>query len=134
MSSCFGTVQVCSHGKAYGLTLPPDLDEPDEVESLTNKGDKCKQCLYVDYFMWKELYDAVFKARTVSNAASVNDALRYIKDSLECFHLFQGHHVHVCKEQDNFVDIGAEMKDDVLQTKWDGTQVKFVVDWLMNWE
>jgi hypothetical protein len=42
LSSCFGTVQVCSHGKAYGLTLPPDLDEPDEVESLTNKGDKRK--------------------------------------------------------------------------------------------
>jgi hypothetical protein len=32
--------------------------------------------------MWKELYDAVFKARTVSNAASVDDALSILQYEL----------------------------------------------------
>jgi hypothetical protein len=41
--------------------------------------------------MWKELYDAVFKARTVSHAASVDDALSILQYELSIARLHASH-------------------------------------------
>jgi hypothetical protein len=50
--------------------------------------------------MQKMLPEHVEAARTSSNSRSVTDALHFIEDSLECFHLYQGHCMRVCNQQD----------------------------------
>jgi hypothetical protein len=82
----------------HGLTLPSELDE-DEGESVNKTGKKCKQYLYVDHFVLEKLYVAVSEARTLANTDSIDTALRYVKNALDSFHLFQGHRVRVINQQ-----------------------------------
>lgn len=131
-------VQVCSHGIEYGLACPPDPDfgETTSRQGLEGKKDTktCKACRYVEYFMRKVLPDAISESRTEANKASVEDALRYTKDSLDCFHLFQGHRVRVCNQQQASSGFEKEMYDEVARTKEHGTIGLLVIDWGMNYE
>jgi hypothetical protein len=52
--------------------------------------------------MRSELPSVVEDARTLANAKSVDDALLYIADSLEKFHIFQGHRVRVLNQSTYF--------------------------------
>lgn len=49
--------------------------------------------------MEKELYDAVESNRSQANSTSVDDALAYIEDSLDCFHRYQKHRARVINQQ-----------------------------------
>lgn len=94
----------------------------------------CKPCLFLEYGMWKALVDAIEESRTDANTKSVDDALRYIADSLECFHLFQGHRARVCNQQNAKAAILRDMYDEVACTKKRGTQGFLTIDWAMNYE
>jgi hypothetical protein len=81
----------------HGLTLPSKLDE--DGESVKKTGKKSKQCLYINHFMLEELYVAISEARMLANTDSIDTALRYVKNALDSFHLFQGHRVRVITQQ-----------------------------------
>ena len=49
--------------------------------------------------MRQMLRQAVEDSRTNANSESVDDALQFIKDSLHCFHLYQGHRNRVINQQ-----------------------------------
>jgi hypothetical protein len=80
------------------------------------------------------LYNAVSEAKTEANKESVDDALQYIADSLECFHLFQGHRVRVCNQQAAKAAIHKEMYDEVAATRKDGINGLVTIDFAMNFE
>jgi hypothetical protein len=84
--------------------------------------------------MRKLLPEAVEAARTRANSESVTDALKFIEDSLRCFHLFQGHRLRVCNQQDGFSGINDALIEECLRTKKDGTTVAIIIDWKMKFE
>lgn len=120
--------------------LPPHPDDGEPSEELLklmeSKKDatSCEACLFVEYYMRKLLPTAVEEARTEANKESVDDALQFIEDSLECFHLYQGHRIRVCQAQGGDSDYLKEMYDEVVQTRKDGTKGKATIDWAMNYE
>jgi hypothetical protein len=56
----------------------------------------------------KKLHEEVEGARTELNPESVDDAVQFIKDAHEKFHLFQGHRIRVSKQRE---EIGAECQE-----------------------
>jgi hypothetical protein len=122
--------QICTHGLEYGLSLPTV-----SLGQATKKSAKdCPGCSYLEYFMRKMLPEAVEAARTSANSESVTDALKFIEDSLQCFHLFQGHRLRVCNQQDGFSTIDDELIEECLRTKKDGTTAAIIIDWKMKFE
>jgi hypothetical protein len=103
-------------------------------ERSKEKVKNCKACLYVEYFMRVLLYNAICESKTDANKDSVDDALRYTADSLNCFRLFQGHRVRVCNQQIARIAILRKMSDEVAVTKTDGTEGLITIDWAMNYE
>lgn len=116
----------------HGLTLPSKLDE--DGESVKKTGKKSKQCLYINHFMLEELYVAISEARMLANTDSIDTALRYIKNALDSFHLFQGHRVRAINQQIEMQKIADAMYWKVAETKQNGTEGHLTIDWAMNWE
>lgn len=84
--------------------------------------------------MRKLLVDVVSEARTEANSESVDDALRYIKDSLESIHLFQGHRMRVVNQQREINKVIQGMQAKVAESKEIGDECLLTVDWAMNYE
>jgi hypothetical protein len=119
---------VCSHGLKYGLMLPDDNEDEEKTDTKS-----CKGCLYVEYFMKKMLPDAVEGARTESNTGSVSSAIHHIKDSLHCFHRFQGHRVRVCNQQEAIAELNKTILNEVNITKQRGCSATVTIDWKMKY-
>jgi hypothetical protein len=80
------------------------------------------------------LPDAVEAAHTIANSKSVRDALTFVEDSLECFHLYQGHRMRVCNQQDNVAAVDAKIEEECLKTRKDSETGIFTIDWKMKFE
>jgi hypothetical protein len=84
--------------------------------------------------MQKMLPEHVEAARTSSNSRSVTDALHFIEDSLECFHLYQGHRMRVCNQQDAIQVEDDKIREECFKTKRDSTTCIITIDWKMKFE
>ena len=122
-------MQVCTHGIQRALSRPSSEDSAHRNEGC---GKRCDGCLFVDYFMSSLLPTAIEASRTPSNAKSVDDALRYMGDSLVRFHLYQGHRIRVCNQQLAIAKIEEELKNEVLQNKISGSSAVLTIDWKMK--
>jgi hypothetical protein len=105
---------------------------PGQASMKSVKG--CRGCFYVEYVMQKMLPEHVEAARTSSNSRSVTDALHFIEDSLECFHLYQGHRMRVCNQQDAIQVEDDKIREECFKTKRDSTTCIITIDWKMKFE
>ena len=90
--------------------------------------------MFVEWFMRDELPGAVEEARTTANSESIDDALEFIKDTLERFHLFQGHRMRVVNQRRSITEICVFMERVCLLSEQDGMHCIIVIDWKMKFE
>ncbi|CAJ1967739.1 unnamed protein product [Cylindrotheca closterium] len=121
---------ICSHSIHYGLGLEPQSNTGNtESTSVQIQGvEHCPACKFVEYFMRIVLPDAVKANRSSANSRSIDDALDYIEDSLDCFHRYQAHHVRVVNQQKAIQEVDLKLKDEVLRSKQRGTTAKITMD------
>lgn len=141
LTACLGRLyQVCTHGIEYALTQPPHLDDGDPGDDVLELKDCkcdtaiCEPCLFVEYLLRELLPAAILECRTEANQESVDDAVKYIADSLIRVHLYQGHRARVCCSEMDHEKLLEEMREEVIQTKKDGTIAIAKIDWAMNYE
>jgi len=77
--------------------------------------------------MEKELHDAVASNRSQANWKSVDDALVYIKDSLDCFHRYQQHRVRVVNQQRAIAKIHEDLQSEVIKIGTHGAKSNKVI-------
>ena len=75
-----------------------------------------------------ELHDAVTKNRTEANYMSIDDALTYIEDALECFHLYQAHQMWVVNQHRAIAKNDEQLWTEVANSKARGTTAKVTID------
>ena len=75
-----------------------------------------------------ELRDAVEESRTNANSASVDDALRFLRDSSDKFRRYQAHRVRVVNQQKAIKEVDSELKQIVLTTRKRGRIIKIIID------
>jgi hypothetical protein len=119
--------KVPSHGIVHGLSLPSAT--PQETRC-----DECRGCMFVEWFMRSKLPMVVEEARTPTNTASVDDALLYIADSLDKFHIYQGHRMRVLNQSTYFSFLENEMAQICLSTMLNCIWCIWVIDWKMKFE
>jgi hypothetical protein len=90
--------------------------------------------MFVEWFMRSELPSVVEDARTPANAMSVDDALLYIADSLEKFHIFQGHRLRVLNQSTYFSYLENLMAETCLRLMSNCLWCLWVIDWKMKFE
>ena len=84
--------------------------------------------------MRSKLPSVVEEARTLANTESVNDALLYIADSLDKFHIYQGHRVRVLNQSTYFSYLENLMASTCLSTMEHCIWCIWVIDWKMKFE
>lgn len=78
--------------------------------------------------MLEVLPQAVQENRTAANRESADDALRYVSDSLQCFHLYQAHRVRVVNQRIGIEKEAKTIIEEVLKTKQKSKRALVVVD------
>ncbi|CAJ1966336.1 unnamed protein product, partial [Cylindrotheca closterium] len=121
---------ICSHSINYGLRLEQQSYEGNNSSNCVQiQGIKhCPACKFVEYFMRVILPGEVKENQSSANSASVEDALDYIEDSLDCFHRYQAHCVRVKSQQKAIQQVDLKLKEEVLRRKQRGTTVKITMD------
>ena len=84
--------------------------------------------------MQEVIPSCVEAARTEANSESVTDALKYISDSLHCFHLFQGHRVRVVNQQIALASIDETLRQEAIQRTSDNPPLVRVVKQNIDWK
>jgi hypothetical protein len=118
---------VPSHGIQYALCLDASYEDGRTAKT-------CNGCMFVEAMMRKILPEAVLESRTEANTESVDDALLYIEDALNKFHLYQGHRIRVVNQQDGNGGHLERLRLECILTKKDGRSGILVIDWRMKWE
>jgi hypothetical protein len=90
--------------------------------------------MFVEWFMREKLPSVVEEARTPANVESVDDALLYIADSLDKFHIYQGHRVRVLNQSTYFSHLENLMAKICLSTMSNCIWCIWVIDWKMKFE
>lgn len=78
--------------------------------------------------MQVKLPDEVKQNRSEANRISVDNALEYVQDSLDCFYRYQTHRVRVVNQQRALSKVDAELRLEVTRSRRRGTTVKIVID------
>jgi hypothetical protein len=84
--------------------------------------------------MRKKLPEEVEGARSALNSESVDDALRFIVDAHEKFHLFQGHRIRVSNQRKALDKLMKGIEDECLSTKKNSIFGVFTIDWKMKFD
>ena len=84
--------------------------------------------------MHSKLPSVVEDARTPANTESVDDTLLYIADSLEKFHIFQGHRLRVLNQSTYFSYLENLMAETCLELMSNCPWCLWVIDWKMKFE
>jgi hypothetical protein len=90
--------------------------------------------MFVEWFMRSKLPSVVEEARTPANAESVDDACLYIADSLDKFHIYQGHRMRVLNQSTYFAYLENQMAQICLLTMAHCSWCIWVIDWKMKFE
>jgi hypothetical protein len=79
-----------------GFVTPLRINQSTQVmvDKVSIRG--CKGFLFLEHFMTNLLPSEVDYAKTKANSESVDDAILFIQDSLDRFHIYQGHRARVC--------------------------------------
>jgi hypothetical protein len=86
-----------------GLEVMQLCHDAHNEESGTAKMTCKNGCMFLEDIMRKKLPEAASKSCTEAKTKSVDGTLLYIQDSLEKFHLYQGHWAHVINQQNGNV-------------------------------
>jgi hypothetical protein len=84
--------------------------------------------------MREKLREEVEGARTDLNSQSVDDALQFIMDAHEKFHLFQGHRIRVSNQREEIDKLLKDIEEECQKTKKATTFAMMTADWKMKWE
>jgi hypothetical protein len=84
--------------------------------------------------MQKKLPEEIEGARTELNSESVDDALQFIVDAHEKFHLFQGHRIRVSNQREALEGLMKDMEDECRETKKDSLFGILIIDWKMKFD
>ena len=96
------------------------------------KGTECKDCLFVEYFMREMLPNAINESRTVANAVSADDAVRFVGGALEKFHIYQACRIRVINQRVAIEEIKTAMREECEQTKQVSSSALLTIDWKMK--
>lgn len=78
--------------------------------------------------MQVKLPDEVKQNRSEANRISVDNALEYVQDSLDCFYRYQTNRVQVVNQQRALSKVDAKLWLEVTRSRRRGTTVKIVID------
>jgi hypothetical protein len=124
----------------------------DDEDSIMDLDDGCNACRFPFFFLHelrketitqhKARTDRVKKAKANSPDNTIDkefdkklaDAVNVINQVEEKFHLFMKHKQRVVNQQNELREIETTMRNEVKQSKGDGTQLMIVIDWKMKFE
>jgi len=66
--------------------------------------------------------------------ARLADTLKVVDQAKEKFFLYMSHKQRVAQQQDAYVVIDEEMRNEVRENKGNGTKLMLVMDWMMKFE
>ncbi len=72
-------------------------------------------------------------AKTEANSESVDDAILFIQDSLDRFHIYQGHRARVCNARQAETELDNELQAKCLQNKCSNDTCTITADWKMKY-
>jgi hypothetical protein len=84
--------------------------------------------------MRKKLREEVEGARAALNQESVDDALQFIVDAHEKFHLFQGHRIRVWNQREALEQLMKRMEAKCLETKMNSEYCILTADYKMKFD
>lgn len=88
---------------------------------------RCPGCAYVEYVMTELLPTHTKAAKTEANSASVDSALRFIRDAHSGLHKYQGHRVRVGNQRLSIANLHRDCREEAIARYLDETTVHTLI-------